>query len=63
MNIFKKLFSKLKKRKKQDNLPQEEAWYNNSHEGGMAGAGSMEGVGPTSANWLDFATTNWISQK
>ena len=62
MCIFKKIFSKFKKKKEQE-VSQEECWYNNSHEGGMAGAGSMEGGEATSANFLDFATITYIANK
>ncbi len=61
MNVFKKLFHKLKKKKKAEN----ECWYNNAHEqkksrwvppieGGVAGG---------SPNQFDYTTTNQIAKR
>ena len=62
MCIFKKIFSKFKKKKEQE-VSQEECWYNNAHESAERNLGEPMEATPTSANWLDFATVNQIKKK
>lgn len=61
MNIFKRIFNKLKKKDKKEN----ESWYNNAHEQKKSGwVPPIEGgVAGGSPNQMDYATTNQIAKR
>lgn len=59
MNIFKKIFSKLRKKKE---TKKQECWYNNAHEDGVSKFNETEGLMCT-PNHMDYAVTNQIAKR
>ena len=58
MNIFEKLFGK---RKKEEEKPKNECWYNNAHENGEALGDPLENANSGTGASLDHAIVNGMT--